>query len=111
MPTTQNLPVAVSVKAPVRGGGPQPNATFVAQSMSASFAWGSSPGTATLVYVGNAAGIQTGAWIELTIGSHFFAGICKSDVLNVGSGEGITRTLQFADLREYLQFDWTFCIF
>jgi hypothetical protein len=105
------LPVNVSVGAVPRGAGTQLPSNFVAQSMTASFAWGSSPGTATVVYVGSGSPIVTGALVTLTIGGHFYAGICKSDVQNYGSGEGLTRTLQFADLREFLTWDYTFCVF
>lgn len=108
---SDHIPVQVTASDPPRGTGSQPAATFIAQSMSASFAWGSNPGSATIVYVGNNAPVQTGAFIELRFGRHFFAGICKSDVLNQGASEGVTRTLLFSDLREFLQWDYTFCCF
>jgi len=108
-----NVSVGVVVSNVARGPGSQSAGQFVAQSMSASFAWGSNPGTATIVYVApNAAWtIATGALCALTIGAHYFVGICKSDVENLGSGEGLTRTLQFADLRDLLTWDLVFCAF
>ena len=108
-----NVSVGVAVANVARGPGSQSAGQFVAQSMSASFAWGSNPGTATIVYVApNAAWtIATGALCALTFGAHYFVGICKSDVENLGSGEGLTRTLQFADLRDLLTWDFVFCAF
>lgn len=108
---SDHLTVSVMASGVPRGSGDQTETEFVAQSMTASFAWGSAPGTATIVYVGNGAPIQTGAMIELRLGAHYFCGICKSDVGNTGSSEGMTRTLQFADLREFLSWDYVFCAF
>ena len=108
---SDHLTLSVTASGVPRGSGDQTETVFVAQSMTASFAWGSAPGTATIVYVGNGAPIQTGAMIELRLGAHYFCGICKSDVGNTGSSEGMTRTLQFADLREFLSWDYVFCAF
>ena len=108
---SDQLTLSVTASGVPRGSGDQTETEFVAQSMTASFAWGSAPGTATIVYVGNGAPIQTGALIELSLGAHYFCGICKSDVGNTGSSEGMTRTLQFADLREFLSWDYVFCAF
>jgi hypothetical protein len=105
------LPATITVATPPRGGGTQAGATFIAQSMNASFAHGVSPGTATIVYVGNTVPLQTGCYVSIAMGLHLFIGICKSDVLDVGSREGTRRVLNFSDLREYLQWDYVFCAF
>jgi hypothetical protein len=108
-----NIPVSVTLALQPRGAGTQSSAQFVAQSMSASFAWGTNPGTATLVYLApnEEWSVETGALCALTIGAHYFVGICMSDVGNVGSHEGVTRTLEFSDLRELLKWDYVFCAF
>ena len=116
MPQLPAISASFTVAGPLRGTAQQAgpftnNGTFVAQSMTAAFAWGSQPGTATIVYVGSNAPIQTGAYIQLQIGALLFCGICKSDVQDNSSGGGLIRTLQFVDLREYLQFDYIFCAF
>lgn len=99
----------VSVAAPPRGGGDQSSRSFPLQSMRGSFAWGSSPATATLVYAGSAP-LTVGALVNFTVGRHFFAGICKSDTALVSSG-GSLRTLEFNDLRFFLTWDWVFGAF
>ena len=57
---SDHLTLSVTASGVPRGSGDQTETVFVAQSMTASFAWGSAPGTATIVYVGNGAPIQTG---------------------------------------------------
>src|SRR6266550_9182244 len=106
MPT---LPVIITAGAPARGAGTQADITFHAQSLAATFAWGSSPGTATIVYIGNAP-VTAGALMRIELGNHLFFGLCKSDTVKVGS-DGTTRTLEFVDLREYLTWDIVFCAF
>ncbi len=110
-PTDAYEPVSLTVSDPPRGGGTQPNQSFIGQTMNASFAWGVQPSTAVIDYVGNAAGVQAGAWIEFTAAGKFFAGLCRSDTVNVGSREGVKRRLVFVDLREFLTYDWTACAF
>lgn len=106
------MAVSVSVGAVPRGNGTQVPATFRAQAMVASFAWGSQPGEATITYV-PVAGVlpfQSGSDVRLKMGAHYFAGICQSDTETKGSG-GKLRTLQFIDYRTYLQWDYVFCAF
>ncbi len=103
------LPALMEIGRPPRGPGEQAALTLNAQSINASFAWGSSPGSATIVYIGDT-GITRGAKVALTLGANFLVGLCQSDVANVSSG-GNTRTLQFVDFREYLTWDFTFCSF
>lgn len=103
------IPAVINVDAPPRGTGDQSALTFKAQSINATFAWGSSPGTATIIYIGETA-ITRGSRVLLTIGKNFFAGICQSDVANVSAG-GNTRTLQFVDFRDFLTWDYVFCSF
>jgi hypothetical protein len=95
------------------GATAQSPAQFVTQSLAGSFSWGTQPGTATIVYIAPTANwvVATGALLTMTIGAHFFAGVCISDVENQGSAEGLIRTLQFKDLREFLQWDYTYCAF
>lgn len=109
--STPYIPAKVTAGAVARGGGTQASVTFVLQSFDATFSWGSSPGTGTGVYVGTAAPVLGGAFLTILLGAHVFCGVCKSDVVNSGAKSGITRTLSFVDLREYLQWDWTFCVF
>ena len=103
------LPVQVKVAPPPRGDGQQTEKEFFAKACRGSFAWGSAPGTATIVYVGDAP-VSRGAHVALRFGAHLFAGICKSDT-NLKSSRGQDRTLQFVDFREYLTWDYTFCAF
>jgi len=100
-------PIQITVGAPPRGGGSQNTQTFAAKSVTGSFAWGSSPGQATLVYVGLAAPVSAGACVTFTIGAHYFAGICISDTA-VQSDKGTLRTLVFQDMRYFLAWDWVF---
>ena len=107
----------VNVGAPPRGGGSQGEATIQVKSVNGSFAWGSQPATATLVYApGGAPGgtggapvlpVTTGARVDFTIGAHYFAGICESDT-QVTSSRGALRHLVFKDMRYFLQWDWVF---
>jgi hypothetical protein len=103
------LPVQVTVSNPPRGDGTQGDGEFYAQSMRASFSWGSAPGTATMVYVGSAP-VTRGAQMLLRIGGMFFGGICRSDKSRRGTS-GNTRTLEFVDFREYLTWDYIWCCF
>ena len=99
--------VIVTVDAPPRGTGQQAAKTFQAQALKCSLAWGGSPSTATLVYPGGTigTGVTAGCWVQLQIGGMTFYGIGKSDV-EVTSSRGHTRELQFADLREFLTWDF-----
>ena len=99
--------IQVNVSAPPRGGGSQPQRKIQAQSLHGSFSWGSTPGQATLVYPGTAVPVSAGARMDFTIGAHYFAGICKSDT-EVESSNGTLRTLEFADMRYFLSWDWVF---
>lgn len=102
--------ITVAVAAAARGGAAQAARTLVAQSMRGAFAWGSSPGTATLEYVGNGTPVAQGALVTFQLGAHAFAGICKSDTLVQGSN-GTLSTLEFVDMRYFLQWDWVFGAF
>src|SRR5208282_5146787 len=51
--------------------------------------------------------VTVGARMDFTIGAHYFAGVCKSDTL-VNSSSGMLRTLDFADMRYFLTWDWCF---
>lgn len=102
-------PVKVTVANPPRAGGSQSPNSFKSQSALISKSWGSSPGTATIVYVGNAP-VTEGADVRLELGSHYFAGICRSDT-EVRGSQGQLRTLEFIDFRDYLTWDYTFCAF
>lgn len=103
------MQIEIQIAAPPRGNGQQAAGKFYAQSMRGSFAWGSSPATATLTYVGNAP-VSAGAMVSFTIGGHFFSGICKSDT-DVSASNGHLRTLEFVDLRYFLEWDWVFGAF
>src|ERR1039458_527861 len=100
-------PITITVGAPPRGGGTQADRQIQAKSVSGTFSWGSTPGTASLVYVGTTVPVTVGARMDFTIGAHYFAGVCKSDTL-VNSSSGMLRTLEFADLRFFLAWDWVF---
>ena len=101
------VPICITVGAPPRGGGSQADRQIQAKSLSGSFSWGSTPGTASLVYVGTTVPVTVGARMDFTIGAHYFAGVCKSDTL-VNSSSGMLRTLDFADMRFFLSWDWVF---
>ena len=99
--------IQINVSAPPRGGGTQTSRKIQAQSLHGSFSWGSTPGQATLVYPGTTVPVTAGARMDFTIGAHYFAGICKSDT-EVQSSNGTLRTLEFADMRYFLSWDWVF---
>lgn len=99
----------ITVDEPPRGGDPQTPATFAAQSIRATFSWGSSPGIATIVYPGSAP-VTAGALVTVTAGGHLFAGLCRSDAAERTSG-GNLRTLEFVDLRYLLGWDNVTCCF
>ena len=102
--------IQMTVSAPPRGGGEQAEQVFPCQSMRGSFAWGGSPATATLTYVGGDAPVTQGALVSFQVGRHYFAGICASDTLFIGSS-GNLRVLEFQDLRKFLTYDWVFGAF
>ena len=99
--------ISINVGPAARGGTAQAVLKLSGQSMRGSFAWGSAPGSATLVYAGTAAAVSIGARLDFTIGGHYFAGLCKSDTVAESTG-GTLRTLEFVDLRYYLTWDWVF---
>lgn len=119
MPTNPAIPIRVTIAAghPPRNPPPPPGTpvppeqTFAAQSFVGSFAWGSSPGTATIVYVGSNAVVQTGSFVTVQMGAHTFYGVCKSDTESNSAQGGLTRTLQYVDLREFLTWDYAFGAF
>ena len=99
--------ITVNVGAPIRGTGQQSALTLYAKEMRGSFAWGSNPSQATLTYAGSVAPVTLGAHVAFTIGGHYFAGVCVSDVESGGT-QGVMRALEFMDLRYFLQWDWVF---
>src|SRR5688572_26309627 len=116
------MSVQITTGDPARGGGTQPAATFAAESFNGTVAWGSQPGSFTIVYAGLASGpVTRGAHLTVRVPhvigantlstvAHTFYGICKSDEESL-SDQGATRTLIFNDFREYLQWDQVFCAF
>ena len=102
--------ITITASAPPRGQGSPTPQTVALQSVRGSFAWGGSPGSATMVFVNNGGGNMTGQLIELELGAHYFAGICKSDTTQL-STKGELRELQFVDLREFLAWDYVYCAF
>ena len=103
--------VILNITAPPRGSAQQTAAQqVVCQSIRASFAWGGSPATATMVFVQDNAPNFTGCQLTLQVGEHYFAGICKSDTVNVSS-KGNLREMQFVDMREFLAWDYVYCAF
>ena len=102
--------IIINISAAPRGrGGSTVNAVGV-QSIHGSFAWGGSPATATIVFVNNGAPNFCGQLIEIALGNHWFAGICKSDTANRSSRGGL-REMTFVDLREFLSWDYVYCAF
>lgn len=82
-------------------------------------AWGPQPASATITYVSEhvedtnirTSGIAVGAeLVVLTSAGHYFRGVCKSDVPE-SSSSGRQRTVSFADMREYLSWDFVFGAF
>jgi len=99
--------IEVNVGPPSRGGGSQSAQTLQLKSVTGSFAWGSSPGQASLTYVGTSVPVSVGAAVDFQIGAHYFAGVCVSDT-EVQSSNGTLRTIVFQDFRYYLAWDWVF---
>jgi hypothetical protein len=92
-----------------RGGGSFDPLRFKIQSANLTWTWGSEPATASLVYVTDTPA-SIGAAVQLSIAGHTFYGLCKSDTPTVSS-RGNTRSLEFADNREYLDWDRAYCAF
>ncbi len=90
--------------------GQQQDMTFGLQSVSVSLSWGSAPATATIVFVGDTP-VMEGSWVIFNIGINVFNGLCKSCVATTSTGGGHTFVLEFADLREYLTWDYVYCAF
>jgi hypothetical protein len=103
-------PIGIVAATPPRGGGTQAERTITAQSIQITTAWGASPGSAIITYIGTAVPVTTGAHLTVTAGAHTFYGICRSDTL-VNASRGLTRTLEFVDFREYLAWDFVFGCF
>lgn len=103
-----------SVAAPPRGAGDQGASQFFLKAARITSSWGAQPGTATLEYVssgGTYAPIAAGASLTITSGfGHWFYGICRSDT-QPRSSQGAVRTLEFADVREFLSWDKVYCAF
>ena len=89
------LPNAVGTQAPV---------TYGLQSATVTYSWGSAPGTATLVYVGEQP-VAVGASVSFQLGINWFVGVCRSCVENRSAEGGNTFTLEFQDARLYLAYD------
>ncbi len=94
-----------------RGGTPAGTVRFYCNSMNLSWAWGSDPAQATLLYYRDAAPVTIGQLLTIIapvgangIGAHTFYGVCKSDVSHFGS-DGSNRKLEFADSREFMDWD------
>jgi hypothetical protein len=102
--------VTINVGPPPRGQGGTTSVQIGLQSVHGTFAWGGSPGSLTLVFVNNGQANMVGQLITMTIGVHYFAGICKTDVSNVSSRGG-TREMVFEDMRTVLQWDNVKCVF
>lgn len=107
------LPATIAGSTPPRSSGSQSNVSFPARALRGTFTWGAAPGVMTLTYLDsdNTGGLTTGSLVTITVGSHYFAGLCMSDVINEQTEQGGIRTLEFSDLREFLKWDWTFCAF
>lgn len=94
-----------------RGGTPAAPVRFYCQSMNLSWAWGSDPARATLLYLRDAAPVTVGQLLTIIApvgangqAAHTFHGVCVSDVSHVGS-DGTNRKLEFADSRDFLDWD------
>jgi hypothetical protein len=102
--------ITINVGATPRGQGASGALKIGVQSIRGSFAWGGSPGTATIVWVNDNEPNVAGQLVEIQLGLHWFAGICKSDTANQSS-RGSLREMQFVDLREFLSWDYVYCAF
>lgn len=102
--------ITINVSGPPRGQGASGALKVGVQSMHGSFAWGGSPGSATIVFVNNDQPNLSGQLIEIGFDNHWFAGICKSDTGNQSS-RGSLREVQFVDLRDFLTWDFVWCMF
>ena len=102
--------IIVNVAGAPRGQGAQGTLKFGVQSIHGSFAWGGTPGSASIVYVNNHAPNMVGQLMTIQLDNHFFAGICKTDTANTSS-RGDLREVQFVDLREFLSWDYVYCAF
>jgi hypothetical protein len=90
-----------------RGGGGV-STVYYAQSATFVKAWGSEPGTAEIVYVGDA--VPEASILKIELLGHTFWGSCRQ-VKDVNSSQGKDKTLSFVDLRDYLEWDRAYCAF
>jgi hypothetical protein len=110
-------PVTVKVGDGLLGPARQASVEFVAQALKGTFAWGAAPGTATITYAviagapSPADGVVTGADVRIFFGNHYFAGLCTRDVLEATAEGGEIRTLEFADYRAALEWNFIFAVF
>ena len=93
-----------------RGGGHPTTTTFQAQSYHLTRAWGASPGAGIVEYVGDGPLTSPGCKLSVTAAGKVWWGVVKSDTHKIAS-DGQLRTLEFVDVREYLNWDYTFCSF
>jgi hypothetical protein len=102
--------ITVNVSPTPSGQGAATTNAFGVQSIRGSFAWSGTPSQATITFVDNGAAAFTGQFIEISLGNHYFAGLCQSDTGNVSSKGGL-REMLFVDLREFLKWDYVYCAF
>ncbi len=103
---------------PPRGTTTRTDLEIAVQSITATFAWGASPGSASLTYISNddiaESPVGVGDAISLFIGPDLsqprFYGVCVSDSIGISSS-GNERTMEFRDYREFLGWDVVFGAF
>ncbi|HEY1171011.1 MAG TPA: hypothetical protein VGH19_06530 [Verrucomicrobiae bacterium] len=105
--------VLVQVSTPPRGSGVQAAVTFAAKSMSLTTSWGVNPAEARITYVGTSgvpAPVTAGALMRIQLAGRIYWGICRTDNAVEGTN-GRERTVQFVDMRHFLEKDTVFGMF
>jgi hypothetical protein len=112
MPSSGYGTIAVNSQPVYRGGPatPSPAVKFNLTSVNASYAWGSEPGQATVVYDYAGTPVTTGQLLSFSVAGHTFSGVCVDDKPELSSG-GNRRELTFKDYRYFLDFDQVYCSF
>jgi hypothetical protein len=117
-----SVPVKICAAAPPRGTNTQPDREVHCQSITAAWAWGVTPMTAMVTYIGPNVPLSTGCYARLecgegsfsptqsTPGRHTFWGVCKLDTVE-DSSSGFKHVLEFQDNRVFLGYDNVFGTF
>lgn len=114
MPTASSYASITATVPPVYRGGPAqgapPPTQLTMQSLTASFAWGSEGGEASLTYDYNGVPVEVGMQMVINAAGHVFYGVCTDSAPFFGSG-GQKWEVKFRDNLYNLGKDQAYCAF